>query len=49
LSNDNPGYIPIRQAFDEGGYESTVSAFAPGAGEFMVEEALKLVASLEGF
>jgi len=45
LSNDSIGYVPIRQAFEEGGYESTVSAFAPGCGEHLVEEALELAKS----
>lgn len=47
LSNDNPGYIPIRQAYGEGGYESTVSCLAPGCGEFLVAEAVALARSLE--
>lgn len=46
LSNDSTGYIPTRQAYDEGGYETTVSALAPGCGEHLVEETLALVASI---
>ena len=45
LSNDSIGYIPIRQAFEEGGYEPTASAMAPGCGEYLVEEALSLAAA----
>ncbi|MSS71612.1 MAG: hypothetical protein EXS64_08995 [Candidatus Latescibacteria bacterium] len=43
LSNDTPGYIPIRHAFWQGGYESDVSSFGPGAAEEMADEALGLV------
>ena len=45
LSNDAIGYVPIRQAFEDGGYEPTVSALAPGCGEYLVEEALSLAAA----
>ena len=47
LSNDSPSYIPIRQAYEEGGYESTVSPLAPGCGEHMVDEALGLIRSMK--
>ena len=46
LSNDSIGYVPIRQAYEEGGYESTVSALAPGCGEYLVEEAIALAESV---
>lgn len=46
LSNDSPGYIPTRQAYEEGGYESTTSPFAPGCGEHLVKEALDLAESI---
>ena len=46
LSNDSIGYVPIRQAYEEGGYESTVSALAPGCGEHLVEEAIALAESV---
>ena len=48
LSNDSIGYVPIRQAYEEGGYESTVSALAPGCGEHLVEEAIALAESTRG-
>ena len=48
LSNDAIGYVPIRQAYEEGGYEPTFSALAPGCGEYLVEEALSLVAAAKG-
>ena len=43
LSNDTPGYIPIRHAFWQGGYESGASSFGPGAAEEMADAALELV------
>ena len=46
LSNDSAGYIPVRQAYRQGGYESNVSAFAPGCGEHLVKEALDLAESI---
>jgi neutral ceramidase len=47
LANDHaPCYVPTRQAFGEGGYEVLHSRLQPGAGEKMVEEALKLLESL---
>jgi neutral ceramidase len=48
LSNDSIGYVPIRQAYEEGGYESTVSPLAPGCGEHLVEEVLALAESIRG-
>jgi hypothetical protein len=53
-SNGNPGYIPHRAAYETGGYEvaeayrfyNYPSAFAPEAGEMLVEEALHLLFSL---
>ena len=46
LSNDSAGYIPERRAYRQGGYESNVSAFAPGCGEHLVREALDLAESI---
>jgi hypothetical protein len=46
LANDTVGYIPTRRAYDEGGYEVAASCLAPGAGEQLVEEALRLLATL---
>ena len=46
LSNDSAGYIPVRRAYREGGYESRVSPYAPGCGEMLVKEALDLVESI---
>lgn len=46
LSNDSAGYIPVRRAYREGGYESRVSPYAPGCGEHLVKEALALAESI---
>lgn len=46
LSNDSAGYIPVRRAYREGGYESRVSPYAPGCGELLVKEALELAESI---
>ncbi|HEY3080671.1 MAG TPA: hypothetical protein VGM69_12320 [Chloroflexota bacterium] len=46
LANDWVGYIPHREAFDEGGYETifaSQSRLAPEAGETVVEAAVALL------
>lgn len=43
LANDDIGYIPTQEAFDQGGYEPASSVLAPGAGENIVSEALVLL------
>lgn len=53
-ANSNPGYIPHRSAYAEGGYEVNEAyrfygypaGFAPEAGEMLVEEALRLLDQL---
>ena len=47
LSNDNPAYIPTEKAFKEGGYETVNSRIAPGGGERLVAEALRLLKLLQ--
>lgn len=45
-ANGRLGYIPTKQAFARGGYETTFgppSCLAPGAGEMLVEAAVELV------
>jgi neutral ceramidase len=42
-SNGGFGYIPTRQAFEEGGYEIDASPFAPGAAEMLAEESLGML------
>jgi hypothetical protein len=41
LANDAVGYLPIREAYEQGGYEVTPGAtvYAPGCGEKLVESA----------
>jgi hypothetical protein len=46
LSNDNPAYIPTEKAFKEGSYETVNSRIAPGGGERLVAEAVRLLQSL---
>ena len=45
-SNGGFGYIPIREAYPEGGYEVEIAPFAPGAAELIVKEALAMLAEL---
>jgi len=47
LSNDNPAYIPTEKAFKEGSYETVNSRIAPGGGERLVTEALRLLKALQ--
>lgn len=47
LCNDAPGYIPTRKAFAEGSYETVNSFVAPGGGEMLVEEAVRLLKQLK--
>jgi len=42
-SNGAFGYLPTRQAFDEGGYEIDASPFAPAAAEVLIAESLRLL------
>lgn len=49
LGNDMVGYIPSRQAFEEGCYETTLWAFSklvPEAGQMIVDAAFDLVSGL---
>jgi len=44
LANDVVGYVPHRQAYQEGGYEpGSATHLAEGAGEILVEQALALL------
>ena len=44
--NGAAGYMPTRPSYEEGGYEVQSSAFAPGAGQQMVEEVTRLLREL---
>lgn len=46
ISNDRPSYVPTLKAFKEGSYEITNARVKPGAGEMLVEGALKLLNDL---
>ena len=44
LANDAVGYVPHRQAYEQGGYEpESGTHLASGAGEIMIEQALALI------
>ncbi len=43
LANGSVGYIPTRQAFENGGYEPVSSVFTPDVGDVLVGAALKLL------
>ena len=47
ICNDRPSYIPTKKAFTEGSYEITNARVKPGAGEMLVEAALKLLGELK--
>ncbi len=42
-SNGGFGYLPTRQAFEEGGYEIDASPFSPDAAETLIAEGLRLL------
>ncbi|MGQ9651350.1 MAG: neutral/alkaline non-lysosomal ceramidase N-terminal domain-containing protein [Phycisphaerae bacterium] len=48
LANDVPAYIPTRQAFAEGSYETVNSRVQPGGGEMMVNAAIEILQELAG-
>lgn len=46
LTNSHIAYVPTREAFSQGGYETINSRLAPGGGEMMVESAVRLLNEL---
>jgi hypothetical protein len=46
ICNDRPSYVPTLKAFGEGSYEVTNARVKPGAGEMLVDAAIKLLRSL---
>ena len=48
LANDAVGYLPTREAYEQGGYEVTPGAtvYAPGCGEKLVESASRQLEQL---
>ena len=47
ICNDRPSYVPTKKAFGEGSYEITNARVAEGAGEMLVETAVKLLKELQ--
>ncbi|HEY5909932.1 MAG TPA: neutral/alkaline non-lysosomal ceramidase N-terminal domain-containing protein [Verrucomicrobiae bacterium] len=47
--NGTAGYVPTHDSYPEGGYEVQSSSFAPGAGEQLAEETLRLLRNLKEF
>jgi neutral ceramidase len=47
LANESCGYVPTSKAFSEGGYEVANARLVPGAGETLVETALRLLQDLK--
>lgn len=45
--NGTAGYVPIRSSYGEGGYEVRSSSFAPGAGELLARETVRLLRALK--
>ena len=43
LTNGGEGYLPIKEAYDEGGYETACSAFSPDIEEECVNKAVELL------
>jgi hypothetical protein len=46
-SNGGFGYLPVRSAFEEGGYEVEISPFSPDAAEVVVAESLSMLKELQ--
>lgn len=46
LANSHIAYVPTREAFSQGSYETVNSRLAPGGGELMVESAVRLLNEL---
>jgi neutral ceramidase len=47
ICNDRPSYVPTLKAFAEGSYEVTNARVKPGAGEMLVDTAVKLLHQLK--
>ena len=46
LTNDDVGYFPMQEAYDEGGYEARSSNFKAGIAELIIDEGKKLLDTL---
>lgn len=47
-TNGKEGYFPMKDAYDEGGYEARSSRFKGGVAERIIEESFKLLEELKG-
>lgn len=47
LTNGDKGYFPMKDTFDEGGYESASSRYKAGVAEFIIEEGKKIIKKLK--
>lgn len=46
LANEGLGYIPTREAYEQGAYEPTSTRFAPGSGEILRDKAVEVLTAL---
>ena len=46
LTNGDDGYFPMKDAYDEGGYEARSSSYKAGTAELIIEEGVKLLNEL---
>ena len=46
IANGAQGYFPMRDSYDEGGYEAKSSSFRAGVAELMIKEGKELIESL---
>ena len=47
ITNEYMGYFPMKDAFDEGGYESLSSSFRSGVAEKLIAEGCQLLRELQ--
>ncbi len=47
LTNGSEGYFPMKDSYDEGGYEARSSGFKAGTAELIVEEGKKILSKLK--
>ena len=46
-TNGKEGYFPMKDSYDEGGYEAGTSNFKAGTAEKIIEEGLKILEELK--
>ena len=49
ITNGKHGYFPMKEAYDEGGYESRSSFFKAGVAEYIIEEGKELLADMRKY